>query len=134
MYRRILKKILVHNIKIYNITHMHKSVLQVFHWFHLLKTYKDQLVMTLTHDVSLPQVQFSDTDEYGHASWASYVRWAIDGLHAALLPGALNQSVSILFCTFFFQTEGVGGGGGGGGGEGCLGVSILGSASFTYML
>ncbi|GFN93389.1 hypothetical protein PoB_001989500 [Plakobranchus ocellatus] len=31
-------------------------------------------------------VQWSDTDEFGHANWASYVQWAADAVHAALRP------------------------------------------------
>ncbi|GFN89724.1 hypothetical protein PoB_001623000 [Plakobranchus ocellatus] len=30
-------------------------------------------------------VQWTDTDHYNHTSWSSYVRWATDALHAALL-------------------------------------------------
>ncbi|GFN93386.1 hypothetical protein PoB_001989200 [Plakobranchus ocellatus] len=38
--------------------------------------------LTYCHPI---QVQWSDTDEYRHANWSSYMKWATDALHAALM-------------------------------------------------
>ncbi|GFN93387.1 hypothetical protein PoB_001989300 [Plakobranchus ocellatus] len=40
------------------------------------------------------QVQWSETDEYGHANWASYMKWVTDALHAALLPKKTGNSTT----------------------------------------
>ncbi|KAK3796855.1 hypothetical protein RRG08_001200 [Elysia crispata] len=39
-------------------------------------------------------VQFSDIDEYGHANWSAYVKWATDAIHAAVLPDEQIRSAN----------------------------------------